>query len=140
MKKHFGTSLTGLLLATLAFYILGAVWYGALFSEQWMALANITEEAANANMEKLGVMMWILGILITVVQVIGIATVLNWAKASDLMSCIKIASIPAVLFSLPVIAYGPLYEAMPIELLMIDFFHMLTGYILVGGILSFFRD
>ena len=140
MKKYFGTSLTGLLLATLAFYILGAVWYGALFAEQWMMLSGLTEETANANMEKLGAMMWIWGILITILQVVGIATILNWAKASGLISCVKVASVPAVLFALPVIAYGTLYGAMPIEMLMIDFFHMLTGYILVGGILSFFRD
>ncbi len=65
------------------------------------------------------------------------ATVLNWAQA---ISCVKVSSILAIVFTLPVITYGPLYEANSINILAINFFHMLTGYILVGSVLSFFRD
>jgi hypothetical protein len=34
--------------AALAYWLLGAVWYGVLFGKQWMALENITPEQASS--------------------------------------------------------------------------------------------
>ncbi|MBL4772325.1 MAG: DUF1761 domain-containing protein [Alcanivoracaceae bacterium] len=140
MPKYFGVNVLGLLLATIVFYLLGALWYGGLFAEQWMSLSHLTEETANANMEKLGVMMWVLGVIITLMQVIGLAMVINWANASKLLTCVKISLFMALFFALPVIAYGTLYEGASIYLLGIDILHLLVGYSLVGAILSYFRS
>ncbi len=140
MPKFFGVNILGILLATVVFYLLGALWYGALFSDQWMHLSNITEEMANANMEKLGVMMWIWGVLITLVQVIGIAIVINLLGASKLFTCVKVGAYMAVVFALPVLAYGSLYGLSSIHLLGIDFLHILIGYCISAAILSFFRS
>ena len=140
MPKYFGVSVLGLLLATVVFYLLGALWYGVLFAEQWMSLNHFTEETANANMDKLGVMMWVWGVVITLVQVIGLAMVINWANASKLFTCIKISVFMALFFALPVMAYGTLYEGTSIYLLGIDILHLLLGYSLVGAILSYFRS
>ncbi len=140
MPKFFGVSIVGLLLATVVFYLLGYAWYGFLFAEEWMALTHMTEEIANANMQKLGAMMWVWGIVITLAQVIGLAMVLHWASASKLLTCVKISATMALLFALPVMAYGNLYEGKSIHLLGIDGLHILIGYILVGAILSHFRS
>jgi len=50
MPKLFGTNILLILLAGFLFFMLGWIWYGMLFQEQWMALTGITEEAAEATM------------------------------------------------------------------------------------------
>ena len=94
----------------------------------------------NANMEKLGAMMWVWGILISLMQVIGLAMVINWAGASRLFTCIKVSWVVALLIALPLMAYATLYEGKPIQLLGIDGLHILLGYSLVAVVLSFFRS
>ncbi|HHL42481.1 MAG TPA: DUF1761 domain-containing protein, partial [Hellea balneolensis] len=74
MPKIFGTSLIGILAASVVFFMLGWLWYGIIFQEMWMGLAGITETEPNPM-----TMVW--GFVITVVQVLGIAFVLNHAGA-----------------------------------------------------------
>ena len=140
MPKLFGNSLLSLLIATIAFYMLGFVWYGFLFADSWMHLTGITEAKAVEMSSEMGAMMYVWGLLITLAQVIGIAAVLNWAGASRLLTCVKIAVVLAVLLVLPVISYGGIYEGVSIHLIGINFLHLLLGYALVAAILSFFRS
>ena len=59
MPKIFGTSLLGILAATVVFYMIGFLIYGVLFSAQWMEYAGMTEAEAMARNEQLGAMMYI---------------------------------------------------------------------------------
>jgi hypothetical protein len=140
MPKFFGSHIIGLLLATLAFYMFGYLWYGFLFADQWMHLTGITEADALLRSEQLGAMMYVWGLFISLAQVLGIAAVLNWAGATRLMTCVKISVILAVLIVLPVLGYGMLYQGVSIHLIGIDFLHLLIGYSLVAVVLSFFRS
>ena len=139
MPKIFGTSLWGILAAGIALYFLGFLWYGFLFSDAWMAANNITMEEATARNAELGPMMFVWGILITLVQVIGLAFILNHSGASVLMTCVKICAIVALLIALPLMGYAVLYEGRSINALFIDIAHVLIGYAIVGAVLSFFR-
>ncbi len=140
MPKIFATSWLGILAATIAFYLLGFLWYGIIFQEMWMGLAAITEEAAAAKAEAMGLMTYVWGVIITLMQVLGLAYILNHAGASLLKTCAKICAVVAALIALPVIAYGTIYGVnYPAKLLGLDFAHLLIGYLIVGIILSFFR-
>ena len=139
MPKIFGTNLLGIITATIVFYLVGFLWYGFLFHELWMSLSGMTEAEAIASAEKQGIMMYIWGLLITLAQVLGLAFILNHAGASKATTCIKICAIVALLLALPIMAYGALYEGVPLKLLAIDFSHNLIGYCLTGAIISFFR-
>ncbi len=139
MPKIFGTSLVGILAATVVFYLLGFLWYGILFDDQWMVANGIAEEAAKAHAEAMGPMMYVWGIVITLAQVLGLAYILHHASASVLMTCAKIGAIIAILIALPLMAYSVLYEGRSINALGLDLAHILIGYILVCVVLSFFR-
>ena len=133
MPKIFGTSILGILAASVAFFMLGWLWYGIIFEEMWMKLAGITQTEPNPM-----VMVW--GFVITVSQVKGIAFVIKHAGASTLVTCVKIGAILATLISLPVIAYGAVYgENYPTKLMGLDYAHLFIGYCIVGAVLSFFR-
>ncbi len=140
MPKIFGSSLLGVLLATIAFYMVGFTWYGVMFVDEWMVLNGISVAEAEARSANMGAMMYVWGILISLVQVIGLSAVLNWSRASLLMTCAKVCLTIAVLISTPVLAYGTLYAGFPVKLLIIDASHLIVGYVLVGVVLSFFRD
>ena len=139
MPKIFGNSILSIVLATIVFYMVGFLWYGVLFADQWMHLTGITEAQATARQEQLGAMFFVWGLLISLVQVVGIGAVLNWAGASRLVTCVKIAALLAVLIVLPVISYGALYENVSIHLVGIDFLQLLVGYSIIAAILSYFR-
>lgn len=139
MPKIFGTSLLGILAATIVFYLVGFVWYGVIFADAWMAAQGITEEAAMARNAELGVMMWVWGLVITLMQVIGLSYVLQQSSASVLMTCAKIGAVIAVLFALPFSMYSWLYAGTSHELILIDFSHLLVGFVLACVVLSFFR-
>lgn len=139
MPKIFGTSLLGIFAATIVFYSLGMLWYGPIFGESWMALSGITKEIAGARMEAMGPMFFVWGLLITIAQVVGLSYVLQQSGASVLGTCAKIGLILAVLFALPFAGYASLYGNMPVKLMMIDFGHLLVGWVLSCVIMSFFR-
>lgn len=140
MPKFFGSNIISLLLATIVFYMLGFLWYSFIFVDQWMHLTGITKADALVRGEQLGAMMYVWGLLITLAQVLGIAAVLNWAGATRLVTCVKIAMMLAVMLILPVLGYGMLYQGVSIHLVGIDFLHLLIGYSLAAAVLSFFRS
>ncbi|MEE9347123.1 MAG: DUF1761 domain-containing protein [Robiginitomaculum sp.] len=139
MPKIFGSSLLGILLASLALYMLGFIWYGILFEDLWISLSGISKEAAQTNMESMGAMGFVWGIIITLAQVLGLAYILNHANAARLGTCVKIGAIIATLIALPVMAYNVLYGGSSAKLLGLDYAHLLIGYAIACAILSLFR-
>ena len=133
MPKIFGTNILGILAAAIAGYIVGYLWYGVIFMEKWEMLTGM---GGDANMDP---MMFVWGFLITLVQTVGLAAILNWAGASKLVTCIKIAAIVAILFIIPAHAADTLYQKESIQLLGIDASHALVSFIVMGAIISLFR-
>lgn len=136
MPRVFGLNLIGVVVATVAFYIVGAVWYGALFQEQWMASMGVTAEAAGA-----GSPIWMAGgFLITIMQVVGIGLVLKWKGAAGLANAAMTAFVLWLVFALPFCHYTYLYTpAHDATLLMIDASHLLVGWVVSAVALSFFK-
>ena len=139
MPKIFGTSLVGILLATIALYMVGFLWYGIIFEKMWLSLSGITKEAAQTSMEAMGAMGYIWGLLISLAQVLGLAYILHQSNASLLLTCAKIGAVIAVLIALPLMAYSSLYGDVPTALLGLNFGHTLVGYIIACAVISFFR-
>ena len=140
MPKVFGSSLVAVLAATIVFYMVGFMIFAVLFSEQWLALVEMTEADAIARNEELGAMMFVWGLAITIAQVLGLAWVLDQASADDVGSAIKIGVVLALLIALPVLGYNWLYEGRAAGAIGIDLGHMLVGYTLVCAILGYFRS
>ncbi|PHQ60874.1 MAG: hypothetical protein COC03_00555 [Robiginitomaculum sp.] len=139
MLKSITLNLLGIIVATVVFYLLGYLWYGMIFSEMWLTFNGITEADAAAQAAKMGNMMYIGGIAITLAQVLGLTYILHLAKASTLFTSVKTCTIIAVLIALPLMMYAHIYEGASQEAIALNFAHTLVGYILVGVILGFFR-
>ncbi len=137
MPKLFGLNSVAILAASVAFFIVGFLWYGLLFADAWMAASGITKEAAEADQNP----SWMIGgFIITVMQVIGIALVMKWKGAASLGDAVKTALLLWLLFALPFTLYAYFYSlAHSSTLLMIDASHLLVGWVVSAVVLSLFK-
>lgn len=133
MPKLHGTSLLGILTASVGFYFIGFLWYGFMFMEKWMKLQGLPMDGDMQIMP----MVW--GFIITILQVIGINYVLKQSGATTLSTCAKIAAILGLYLAVPFAAYASIYAKAPLELFMIDASHLFTGFLVAGITLSLFR-
>ncbi|OFX05596.1 MAG: hypothetical protein A3E78_05975 [Alphaproteobacteria bacterium RIFCSPHIGHO2_12_FULL_63_12] len=127
----------GIAVASIAFYFVGFLWYGLIFSDAWMAAEGVTQEAADAESPA-----WMaLGAVITVMQVVGLAIVLKWKGAIGAADAVKAAALLWALFALPFTLYGFAYTpGHDATLLMLDASHLLVGWIVAAVTLSLFRQ
>ncbi|WP_017931951.1 DUF1761 domain-containing protein [Robiginitomaculum antarcticum] len=139
MPKLHNTSILGILLAAVAFWIVGALWYGFIFADDWMMLNGITQAQAEAQMAENGIMTYVYGFLIALAQVIGLNWLINWAGASRWRKCVEVALITVTFIALPVMLYEWNYEGESIRASILDLGHLAVGYGVVGLVLSAFR-
>ncbi len=137
MPKLFGLNSVAILAASVAFFIVGFLWYGLLFADAWMAASGITKEMAEADQNP----SWMIGgFVITVMQVIGIGLVLKWKGATSLNAAAMTALLLWFVFALPFCLYAYFYSvAHSSTLLMIDASHLLVGWVVSAIVLSFFK-
>lgn len=137
MPKLFGLNSVAVLAASVAFFIVGFLWYGLIFADAWMAANGITKEMAEADQNP----SWMIGgFIITVMQVIGLGLVLKWKGAATLGDAVKTALLLWLVFALPFCLYAYFYSvAHSSTLLMIDASHLLVGWAVSAAVLSFFK-
>lgn len=141
MPKIFNTSWLAVILATLVFFGLGAVWYGMLFSNAWAAATGITAERSEALMADMGMAAWLFwALLISFGQAIGLLMVIHLAGATRLGASLKYALIIVLTIVAPVMAYACVYEGYSLNGYLIDFGHMLIGYLIMAAIYAAFRS
>ena len=126
----------GIIVASLAFYFVGFLWYGFLFSDAWMGAHGVTAEDAKGESP-----VWMAGgFLITVVQVIGLAIVLRWKGAASPTAAATTAATLWCFFALPFSLYNYIYlPSHGAILLQVDASHLLVGWIVAAITLSFFK-
>ena len=135
MPRLAGVNLLGVLLAALAMFFVGFIFYGMLFQDIWMAARAYTPEMFEGQSGA-----WMAGgFLIELVLAFGIAWVMKARGGSDLASGAMTGATAAILFAFPARAYEFIYGAHhDVPGLMVDWGHSLVGFILAGIILSFF--
>ncbi|PHS28342.1 MAG: hypothetical protein COA85_03795 [Robiginitomaculum sp.] len=136
MPKIFGLKIIGLLATSVAFFVLGWLWYGVLFMDKWATLMGVDISAGGEP----SMLPMLYGFLNVVVVSFGIGLLLKWLKITTMASAVKYGLIAAVFFSLTTEAYGPIYGGTPIELLYINGAYNFIGYGLVAAIWSFFSE
>lgn len=124
------------LVASIAFYFIGFLWYGLIFSDAWMGAHGVTAEDAKGESP-----VWMAaGFVITVVEVVGIATVLKWKGAASTVDAAIAAAMLWAFFALPFSLYNYIYlPSHGSTLLMVDASHLLVGWVVAAVVLSLFK-
>ena len=139
MPKIFNTSWLAVILATIAFYMIGFVWYGFLFQDVWLAASGMTLAETEALAAAQGPMMFVWGLLITLAQALGLLWVINLAGAKRLVKCLEIAFWLFLMIGAPLLAYTCIYDGYSLAGILMDYGHILIGWCVMALIYALFR-
>jgi len=127
------TNYAAVFVSALAYWILGALWYGLLFNKPWMALENISMESAKAMNPVLPyVVTFALNLLIAFV----LAQICIWRSANSAARGAALGILLWVGFVGPVTFTTYMYEMRSMQLFAINEFYPLVGFYLMGAILG----
>jgi hypothetical protein len=129
LKANYGA----IVVSAVAYWLLGALWYGVLFSQRWMALEGITmEQARSMNPVLPYVITLVLNLLIAFV----LAQLCLWRNANTAARGAAIGVLLWIGIVGPVVFTTYMYEMRPKELFAINEFYPLVGLCLMGAILG----
>jgi hypothetical protein len=119
--------------AALAYWVLGAVWYGVLFGKPWMALEHVTpEQARGAGTVAPYIITFVLNLVIAFV----LAQICAWRNASTAARGAALGILIWIGFLGPVTYTTYMYEMRSKQLYAINEFYSLVGLCLMGAILG----
>jgi hypothetical protein len=127
------TNYAAVFIAALAYWLLGAVWYGVLFSKPWMALENMSiEQTKSMNPVLPYVITFILNLLIAY----SLAQICIWRNANTVGRGASVGVLLWIGFVGPITFTTYMYEMRPKELFAINQFYPLAGLVLMGAIIG----
>jgi len=127
------TNYAAVFVSALAYWILGALWYGFLFNKPWMALENISmDQAKSMNPVLPYIVTFVLNLLIAFV----LAQICIWRTANTAARGAALGILLWIGFVGPVTYTTYMYELRPLQLFAINEFYPLVGFCLMGAILG----
>lgn len=127
------TNYVAVAVSALVYWLLGAVWYGFLFSKPWMALEHMTDaQAKSMNPVLPYVITFALNLLIAFV----LAQICGWRNANTAARGAAIGILLWIGFIGPVTFTSCMYEMRPMQLFAINEFYSLVGLCVMGAILG----
>jgi surface polysaccharide O-acyltransferase-like enzyme len=127
------TNYAAVFVAAIAYWLLGALWFGVLFGKPWMALENISmEQAKTMNPVLPYVITFVLNLLIAY----ALAQVCIWRNANTIGRGASVGVLLWIGFIGPITYTTYMYEMRPKELFAINEFFPLAGLVLMGAIIG----
>ena len=127
------TNYAAVFVSALAYWILGAVWFGVLFGKPWMALEHITDEQARYMNP---VLPYIISFVLNLVIAFVLAQLCTWRNAGTAARGAALGVLLWIGFLGPVTYTTYMYEMRPKGLFAINEFYPLVGLCLMGAILG----
>ena len=127
------TNYLAVIVAAIAYWLLGAIWYGVVFGEAWMALEHMTAEQARSMNP---VLPYVITLALNVLIAYALAQICIWRNANTLGRGASVGVLVWIGFVGPVTFTTYMYEMRPKELYAINQFFPLAGFVLMGAILG----
>lgn len=127
------TNYAAVVVSAVVYWLLGAVWYGFLFSKPWMALEHMTEEQAKAMNP---VLPYIITFALNILIAFVLAQICTWRNANTAARGAAVGILLWIGFIGPVTYTSYMYEMRPMKLFAINEFYSLVGLFLMGLILG----
>ena len=154
MPKIAGVNLLGVLLAAVAMFFIGFIWYGVLFQEPWMAAIGmffvdpakeyiqwLSADGIQSTATAMGPdpMVMLAGFVLSLVLSFGLGWHMQQKNISKLSTAVLFGLWISLLIGLPLVAYDTVYT--PYCSLMgffVDGSHAIATIIAACAVLSFF--
>jgi uncharacterized protein DUF1761 len=122
------------LVAALAYFFLGAIWYSALFRNAWIKATGTNMNDPNARKGFAGIM--ITSFITILITTIGLALIITRVQSSGWMTGAKLGLIGGLCFSAATIYNSNLYEKRPLALSAINGLYNIIGCVIAGVIIA----
>lgn len=118
--------------AGVAWFVLGSIWYTVLFGKAWARLASVDYENPGGNMP----MIFGATLVLEMVATALLAGLLHLVGPETLAGGLHLGALIGVGIVLPVVAINNLYQRKSFALTAIDASHMIVGLAIAGAILG----
>ena len=126
-----GDNWLAIIVAAVAFYAIGFLIYGALFSKLWMQLSGYTKEQLAPHGWKMA-----LSPIMPILAAVGLAILLKLARVDNLATGLVITFQIWFFIVLSTRLYSYVYSPEKPGLLVMDAIHLLLGFMAAGGVIS----
>ncbi|MEO8822151.1 MAG: DUF1761 domain-containing protein [Ginsengibacter sp.] len=117
------------LVAGLAYFFLGALWYSALFGKKWQSYNSALMSSPDAKKGSAGIM--IISFILMLVCAFGLALIVTRLDIGGWKVGLKLGSLTGVCFAATAIHISYIYEKRPLGL------HLINGvYNILGNIVA----
>jgi hypothetical protein len=127
------TNYAAVAVSAVAYWILGGIWYGVLFSKPWMALENISMEQAKSMNP---VLPYVITMILNVLIAYSLAQICIWRNANTIGRGASVGVLLWIGFVGPITFTTYMYEMRPKELFAINEFYPLAGMVMMGAIIG----
>ena len=130
------TNYLAIVVCAVLYWLLGALWYGVLFSKQWMALEGITVVQSNSMSATVP---YIVTFVLNLVIAFALAQICVWRNANTAARGVTIGLLLWIGIVGPTTLTTYMYETRPMMLFAINEFYPLVGLCLMGGVLGVWK-
>ncbi len=126
-----------ILVATVAYFALGALWYGPLFSKAWIKghKVNVNDPEMKKGVAAIMIGSFIFFFIITT----ALAVIYRLTPISETMHAIKFGLFFGVGFAVPIISINSLYLKKPFSIHLIDGLYHVVGMTIASLILVLWK-
>jgi hypothetical protein len=123
-----------ILVAALAYFIIGALWYSVLFQKPWMAAigAKAPTEEAKKGMPLMFAITFVLNFVIC----FAVAVVLHFVQPMSIVPAVKVGALLGACFVGTSCAMNNMYAQRPVVLTLIDAGYHVAGIIMTSVLLT----
>src|ERR1700722_11399662 len=122
------TNYAAVVVAAVAYWILGGVWYAALFSKPWMALEHITDEQAKSMNP---ILPYVITFVLNLLIAYALAQICIWRNANTAGRGASVGVLLWLGFVGPIPCPAHMYESRPNDRFAITEFFPLAGLVLM---------
>lgn len=137
MLHHFTDHVNwlSLIIGSIAYFLLGAIWYGGVFSKAWVRLSGINPN--DPDMKKGVALTMISSFLFMALSCIGLTIFRQLVPMNNYADAFHLAVLISICFSTPAISIGYLYNKKPAALYFIDCGYHILGLIIASLIMQY---
>ena len=128
-----GINWLSVLIAVVAAQVLGFLWYGPLFSKQWMAALGKTREQMQEEGPGIAI---VVGVVASILNAVGVAIILTMSDTPDLVSGIKIGLLASVAFAGIAVVSNSMFEGRPPFLMWLYGAYLVLSITMMGAIIG----
>ena len=130
------TNYLAVVVAAIAYWLLGAVWFAVIFTKPWMQLEHIPPEQVAAMKGAASAFPYIMSFVLNLIIAFVLAQLCAWRNATTAARGASLGVLLWIVLVGPITYTTSMYEMRPLNLFLINEGYVLVGLFLMGAILG----